>query len=69
MTVGLAFLAGGEDFLSGGLVSLRPPLRTPPRALEELAGSGLLKRSGCAQPSPLVQFDDPFAPAQLWPWP
>ncbi len=47
-------LVGADDFLPGGdLTVLRRASRPPgPRVLEELAGYGLVKRSGCALPDP-----------------
>ena len=62
LVAGLTFLSGGEDFIGGGVAPLYPPTRTPSRALEELSGTGLLKRSGCARPDPNI---DEYAPAQV----
>jgi hypothetical protein len=52
LAVGLDFLVGAEDYLTGGLTVLRQPLRTSPRMLEELAGFDLILYSGCAEPEP-----------------
>jgi hypothetical protein len=52
LLVGLDFLAGGDDFLSGDVTVLRQPIRISPRMIEELTGTGLLRRSGCAAPEP-----------------
>ena len=47
-------LTGADDFVPGGEVTLiRRASRPPgPRVHEELAGFGLVKRSGCALPDP-----------------
>lgn len=47
-------LTGADDFVPGGEVTLiRRASRPPgPRVLEELAGFGLVRRSGCALPDP-----------------
>jgi hypothetical protein len=54
LLVGSAFLAGSDDFAPPGLVQIRGPLRIPPLVAEELAGSGLVKTSYCASPTPPV---------------
>jgi hypothetical protein len=65
--VGAAFEAGDSEELGPAVTELRPPMRTPPKAILELAGTGLVKRSGCAAPSPPLPVDE-FAPAQLLEW-
>jgi hypothetical protein len=40
------FLVGDEDFVPGGVASLRPPMRVSPKAQEELSGHGLIRYSG-----------------------
>jgi hypothetical protein len=52
LTVGLPFIVGDEDFVPNGAAIARQPMRTPMRALEELAGSGLRRWSGTVQPDP-----------------
>jgi hypothetical protein len=51
LTVGPGVLIGDDDFLGEGVVLLRQATRQPLRALEELAGTGLLTYSGCAAPT------------------
>lgn len=64
LLVGLEFLAGSDDYLSGEITVLRQPLRQSPRVLEELAGHGLLTRSGVAAPTPVPTP----APPDDWGW-
>jgi hypothetical protein len=46
-------LVGADDYLSGEVSIIRRAGRPPgPRVREELAGFGLVKRSGCAVPDP-----------------
>lgn len=52
LVVGVGFLVGEEDYLPGEVSILRQPLRTSPRMLEELAGHGLVKRSGTVATPP-----------------
>lgn len=53
LAVGPEELTGETDYLSGELTMLRRASRPPgPRAAEELAGFGLVRRSGCALPDP-----------------
>jgi len=55
---------GASEFLSGNLqLAWRGPRPPGQRVLEELAGYGLIRRSGCAAPTPLPLL--PLFP----PWP
>jgi len=46
LVVDASFLAGAEDFAPGEISVLYRAMRDAPRVLEELAGHGLVKRSG-----------------------
>jgi hypothetical protein len=54
LVVGPEVLAGGDEWLPATLTVVRSAGRTAPKMLEELAGSGsgLIKWSGCAGPTP-----------------
>jgi hypothetical protein len=74
LLVGPAFLSGDSDVVAAGITEIRPPLRTPLRALEALAAAGLIARTMTALPSPPLPANwllDEYAPALLdgsWPW-
>lgn len=54
LVVDPGFLAGAEDYLPGQVSIAYRAMRNSPRVLEELAGHGLIRRSGTAAPDPVV---------------
>jgi hypothetical protein len=52
LAMGPGFYVGEEDFIPAGLAVLRRAAATAPKVLAELAGHGLLIRSGCAEADP-----------------
>lgn len=63
LQLGEATLVGDDDYLPGDVAVLRRAAAVSPKLLAELAGSGLLKRTGTAGLSP-----DPV-PSPYLPWP
>lgn len=62
--VGLPFVSGDSVEAPAALAQVSPAARTPPQLRVELAGFGLLRRSGTVIPEPPIPLDE-FAPAQV----
>ena len=62
LLVGLALLAGDSEYAPNNVTVIMPTLITPPRMLRELAGHGLVRRSGTVTTPPNPETGEPGWP-------